>query len=122
MRSRHVPSVLIDEPVTFSRLWRSRAQEFRRLLDAVERNVPAGLDAHIVMDNYGTHKTKLIRDWLAKRPRWHVHDTPTSASWINQVARFFAPLTARAPSVASSARSPNSKPPSTPTRTSESGH
>ena len=51
---------------------------------------------HIVMDNYGTHKTKLIRDWFAKRPRWHVHFTPTSASWINQVERFFALLTDRA--------------------------
>jgi transposase len=48
------------------------------------------------MDNYGTHKTKLIRDWFAKRPRWHVHYTPTSASWINQVERFFALLTERA--------------------------
>ena len=54
------------------------------------------LDVHIVMDNYGTHKTKLIRDWFAKRPRWHVHFTPTSASWINQVERFFALLTERA--------------------------
>ena len=75
---------------------RHRTQEFRKFLDEVERNVPAGLDAHIVMDNYGTHKTKLIRDWFAKRPRWHVHYTPTSASWINQVERFFALLTARA--------------------------
>jgi len=48
------------------------------------------------MDNYGTHKTKLIRNWFAKRPRWHVHFTPTSASWINQVERFFALLTERA--------------------------
>ena len=45
------------------------------------------------MDNYATHKTKLIRDWPAKRPRWHVHFTPTSASWINQVERFFALIT-----------------------------
>ena len=44
------------------------------------------------MDNYATHKTQLIRDWLAKRPRWHVHLTPTSSSWINQVERFFALL------------------------------
>ena len=48
------------------------------------------------MDDYGTHKTKLIRNWFAKRPRWHVHYTPTSASWINQVERFFALLTDRA--------------------------
>jgi transposase len=75
---------------------RHRAQEFRKFLDEVERNVPADLDIHIVMDNYGTHKTKLIRDWFAKRRRWHVHYTPTSTSWINQVERFFALLTERA--------------------------
>ena len=75
---------------------RHRASEFRRFLDQVERNVPVDFDVHIVMDNYGTHKTKLIRDWFAKRPRWHVHYTPTSASWINQVERFFALLTERA--------------------------
>jgi transposase len=75
---------------------RHRAQEFRKFLDEVERNVPADLEIHIVMDNYGTHKTKLIRDWFLKRPRWHVHYTPTSASWLNQVERFFALLTERA--------------------------
>jgi transposase len=48
------------------------------------------------MDNYATHKTKLIRNWFAKRLRWHVHFTPTSASWINQIERFFALLTERA--------------------------
>jgi transposase len=75
---------------------RHRATEFRKFLDEIERNVPADLDIHIIMDNYGTHKTKLIRNWFAKRPRWHVHFTPTSASWINQVERFFALLTERA--------------------------
>jgi len=75
---------------------RHRTQEFRKFLDQVERNVPADLDVHVVMDNYGTHKTKLIRDWFAKRPRCHVHYTPASASWINQVERFFALLTERA--------------------------
>ena len=72
---------------------RHRAREFRRFLDTVERNVPADLDIHLVIDNAGSHKTKLIRDWFAKRPRWHTHFTPTSASWINQVERFFALLT-----------------------------
>jgi hypothetical protein len=57
--------------------------------------VPDGLDLHLVMDNYATHKTKPVRNFLAKRPRWHVHLTPTSASWINQVERFFAELTAK---------------------------
>lgn len=75
---------------------RHRSAEFRKFLDEVERNVPADMDIHIVMDNYGTHKTQLIRDWFAKRPRWHSHFTPTSASWINQAERFFALLTERA--------------------------
>jgi hypothetical protein len=72
---------------------RHRAAEFRQFLDQIEANVPGGLDVHLVMDNYATHKTPLIRDWLAKRPRWHVHLTPTSSSWLNQVERFFALLT-----------------------------
>jgi transposase len=71
---------------------RHRAKEFRRFLDEVERNMPADLDVHVVMDNASSHKTKLIRNWFAKRPSWHVHFTPTSASWINQVERFFALL------------------------------
>ncbi len=72
---------------------RHRATEFRRFLDAIESNVPTDLDIHVVMDNASSHKTKLIRDWFAKRPRWHRHLTPTSSSWINQVERFFALLT-----------------------------
>lgn len=72
---------------------RHRAREFRKFLDRIEANVPNDLDIHIVMDNDATHKTKAIRDWFAKRPRWHAHFTPTSASWINQVERFFALLT-----------------------------
>ena len=71
---------------------RHRAQEFRKFLDEVERNVPVGLDVHIVMDNASSHKTQAIRNWFAKRPRWHQHFTPTSSSWINQVERFFALL------------------------------
>jgi transposase len=71
---------------------RHRAREFRKFLDEVERNVPANLDIHVVMDNASSHKTKLIRAWFAKRRRWLVHFTPTSSSWINQVERFFALL------------------------------
>ncbi|CCG42741.1 IS630 family transposase [Magnetospirillum molischianum] len=74
---------------------RHRAAEFRKFLDLIEASVPADLDIHVVMDNASTHKTKLIRDWFAKRPRWHAHFTPTSSSWINQVERFFALLTDR---------------------------
>jgi hypothetical protein len=64
-------------------------------LDEIEAAVPDDLDVHLVMDNYATHKTPLIRNWLVKRPRWHVHLTPTSASWLNQVERFFALITER---------------------------
>jgi len=74
---------------------RHRATEFRRFLDEIEKAVPGDLDVHLVMDNYATHKTPMIRDWLVKRPRWHVHHTPTGASWINQVERFFALLSER---------------------------
>ena len=74
---------------------RHRATEFRRFLDEIEKAVPGDLDVHLVMDNYATHKTPLIRSWLVKRPRWHVHHTPTGASWINQVERFFALLSER---------------------------
>ena len=70
-----------------------RAGEFRQFLDAIEARVPRDLEVHLVWDNYATHKTALIRDWLAKRPRWTVHLTPTSSSWLNQVERFFALLT-----------------------------
>ncbi len=69
------------------------AREFRAFLNTVEARVPADLDVHIIMNNLATHKTKAIRDWFARHPRWQVHYTPTSASWINQVARFFALLT-----------------------------
>ena len=61
--------------------------------DEIEAAVPRELDVHLVMDIYATHKTPLIRKWLTKRPRWHVHLTPTSSSCLNQVERFFALLT-----------------------------
>jgi transposase len=72
---------------------RHRSSEFRQFLDVIEANVPAGREVHIIMDNYGTHKTALIRKWFAKRPRFHVHFTPTYGSWINLVERWFAEIT-----------------------------
>jgi transposase len=72
---------------------RHRSVEFRKFLDTIEENVPPELDIHLILDNYGTHKTLLIREWLAKRPRFHLHFTPTSASWLNLVERWFALLT-----------------------------
>lgn len=72
---------------------RHRAVEFLKFLKEIDAQVPEGLDVHIVMDNYATHKTPKIKSWLARRPHYHVHFTPTSASWINQVERWFAELT-----------------------------
>lgn len=72
---------------------RHRAEEFRRFLDRIDLSVPAHLDVHIIMDNYSTHKTPRIRAWFAKRPRFHVHFTPTYGSWLNLVERWFAELT-----------------------------
>ncbi len=74
---------------------RHRAIEFRKFLDTLDAAVPDRLDVHLVLDNYGTHKTPLIHRWLAKRPRYHLHFTPTGASWINLVERWFATLTER---------------------------
>jgi transposase len=72
---------------------RHRSLEFRRFLGQIDRSVPADLDVHLILDNYGTHKTATIRRWLAKRPRYHVHFTSTSASWLNMVERWFGELT-----------------------------
>jgi transposase len=72
---------------------RHRSTEFRKFLGTIEANVPADLDVHLIMDNYGTHKTSPIQRWLLHRPRFHVHFTPTSASWLNLVERWFAVLT-----------------------------
>ncbi len=74
---------------------RHRGREFLSFLREIERNVPSDLDIHLVMDNYATHKTPAIRKWLGARPRWRVHFTPTSSSWINQVEQFFADITDR---------------------------
>lgn len=74
---------------------RHRAQEFRQFLDLIEHNVPLGWDVHLILDNSSTHKTAAIRRWLLKRPRFHVHFTPTSSSWLNLVERWFAALTDR---------------------------
>ncbi len=74
---------------------RHRSKEFLKFLRSVDQNVPQALPVHLVMDNYGTHKTPTVRAWFARHPRFHVHFTPTSASWLNQVERWFADLTTR---------------------------
>jgi transposase len=72
---------------------RHRSVQFREFLDLIDTQVPRNVDIHIIMDNYGTHKTPLIRHWFAKRPRFHVHFTPTYGSWLSLVERWFAELT-----------------------------
>ena len=74
---------------------RHRGIEFRKFLDTIDHNVPQELEVHLVLDNYGTHKTPMIHRWLLRNPRFQLHFTPTSASWINLVERWFAQLTER---------------------------
>ena len=69
------------------------SQEFLRFLDQIERCVPGDKDIHLVLDNYATHKTPKVAAWFKKRPRYHLHFTPTSSSWLNQVERWFAKIT-----------------------------
>lgn len=76
---------------------RHRSEEFVLFLNEVDKAIPEeeGVKLHVIMDNYATHKTEKVKRWFAKRPRYHVHFTPTEASWLNQVERFFAEITAK---------------------------
>jgi transposase len=72
---------------------RHRHQEFLRFLRTIDRQTPKKRDLHLILDNYATHKHSNVKTWLAKHPRFHLHFTPTSASWLNQVERFFGLIT-----------------------------
>lgn len=74
---------------------RHRSAEFLRFLKEIDTAVPKDLDLHLVLDNYATHKTPAVKAWLLKHPRFHLHFTPTSASWLNLVERWFGELTRR---------------------------
>jgi transposase len=74
---------------------RHRHQEFLKFLALIDAAIPADVDVHLVMDNYGTHKVQRVRNWFARHPRYHVHFTPTSGSWLNLVERLFAEVTER---------------------------
>lgn len=76
-------------------LRRHRAREFLRFMNEVDKAIPEeeGVEIHIVMDNAATHKTDQVKRWFARRPRYHIHFTPTGSSWLNQVERFFAEIT-----------------------------
>ena len=75
---------------------RHRHQEFLAFLRIIDKETPSELDLHLVVDNYATHKHPKVQAWLAKRPRFHLHFTPTSASWLNQVERWFGLISQRA--------------------------
>jgi transposase len=72
---------------------RHRHQEWLRFLRTIERTTPKGLDLHLIADNYATHKHPKVKAWLERHPRFHMHFTPTSGSWLNQVERFFGRIT-----------------------------
>jgi transposase len=74
---------------------RHRAEEFRKFLNTIEREVPGDLEVHLILDNYSTHKTPAIQRWQARHPRFHFHFIPTSSSWLNLVERWFASFTER---------------------------
>jgi transposase len=74
---------------------RHRAVEFKRFLNHLDREIPAEFDVHLILDNYSTHKTPEIKRWLVRHPRFVLHFTPTSSSWLNLVERWFAALTTK---------------------------
>ena len=74
---------------------RHRSVEFEKFLRRIDAETPAGLDIHLILDNYSTHKSPRTRRWLARHPRFHLHFTPTYSSWLNLVERWFAELTTR---------------------------
>jgi transposase len=75
---------------------RHRNTEFLKFLRTIDREVPKELQIHMILDNYGTHKHPNVKEWLAKHPRFHLHFTPTSSSWLNLVERWFRDLTDKA--------------------------
>ena len=84
---------MLDGEVIGTCLPRHRHREFLRFLRLIDQKTPQGLDLHLVVDNYATHKTPAVKRWLKAHPRFHLHFTPTSASWLNMVERFFAEIT-----------------------------
>lgn len=85
----------LDGTIVGPCMQRHRHQEFRRFLNRLERDIPAGRLIHVILDNYGSRQHPKVRAWPARHPRWTFHFTPTSASWLNAVEGFFAKLTRR---------------------------
>lgn len=84
---------VLDGAVLASCMERHRHGEFLRFLETIDRQAPRRRQLHLILDNYGTHRYPKVRDWFREHPRYHLHFTPTSASWLNLVERFFAELT-----------------------------
>ena len=84
---------MLDGKVIGDCMPRHRHQEFIRFLKKIEAETPAGLDLHLIVDNYGTHKHPRVKSWLRRHPRFHIHFTPTSSSWLNMIERWFRELT-----------------------------
>jgi transposase len=84
---------LLDGTVIGECMPRHRHGEFLRFLKRIDRETPASLDLHLIVDNYATHKTPKVKRWLKAHPRFNLHFTPTSASWLNMVERFFGLIT-----------------------------
>jgi transposase len=81
---------MLDGKVIGTCMPRHRHREFLRFLKLIDHRTPTGLDLHLIVDNYPTHKTPAVKRWLKAHPRFHLHFTPSSASWLNMVERFFA--------------------------------
>ncbi len=86
---------VLDGKVIGQCMLKHRSQEFIRFLRRLDQETPAKLDLHLILDNYAAHKTQAVQGWLARHPRFHLHFTPTSASWANAVEGFFAQLTTK---------------------------
>src|SRR4030095_7294644 len=84
---------MLDGRVIGACMPRHRHREFLRFLKLIDQHTPAGLDLHLIVDNYATHKTPAVKRWIKAHSRFHLHFTPTSASWLNMVERFFAEIT-----------------------------
>jgi transposase len=84
---------MLDGKIIGTCMPRHRHREFLRFLRLIDQQTLAGLNLHLIVDNYATHKTPAIKRWLKAHPRFHLHSTPTSASWLNMVERFFAEIT-----------------------------
>lgn len=87
---------MLDGKVVGQCLPRHRSKEFVRFLGTIDQNTPPELDLHLIVDNYCTHKSPLVKNWLKRHPRFHLHFIPTSSSWLNMVERWFRDITDKA--------------------------